>query len=123
MVRSKPKLVDQLEADPLTREANGEFLFTGAGGVLLALRRTKNLSLAEVGAALGVAASTVMRYEKNDTPLSDYAVSRFAEVYEVDAERLMLDCMTEVLPGMADSPLGHLLARVVDANLASAPPA
>jgi len=108
--------IQQLAADPQEREANGEFLFTGAGGVLLALRQRKNLSLAEVGAALGVAASTVMRYEKNDTPLSDYAVARFAEVYEVDAERLMLDCMTEVLPGMADTPFGQLVARVVEAN-------
>jgi len=113
-------MVDQLAADPQEREANGEFLFTGAGGVLLALRQRTTLSLADVGAALGVAASTVMRYEKNDTPLSDYAVGRFAEVYEVDPEQLMLDCMAQVLPGMADTPFGQLVSRVVEANRAAA---
>jgi DNA-binding XRE family transcriptional regulator len=113
MAKSTPKLVDQLAADPQEREARGEFLFEGAGDVILKLRLAKKLVLEDVAEKLGVARSTVMRYEKNDTPLSDYAVMRFAEVYEVNPEWLMLECMKLVLPGMIDSPFGKLMERVI----------
>lgn len=113
MVKSTAKLVDQLEADREARQARGEFLFEGAGEVLEALRTERGLSLAKVGEMLSVAPSTVMRYEKNQVPLSDYAVTRFAEVYEVDAEKLMIECMERVLPGMKESPFGKLLEKVI----------
>ncbi|MCU0702366.1 MAG: helix-turn-helix domain-containing protein [Fimbriiglobus sp.] len=116
MVKSTAKLIDQLEADREARQARGEFLFEGAGEVLAELREKRGWSLAKVGDALGVAASTVMRYEKNEMPLSDYAVTRFAEVYEVDAERLMIECMERVLPGMKDSAFGKLLEKVIESG-------
>lgn len=116
MAKSTAKYVDQLEAEPDTREARGEFLFEGAGGVLESIRTQRNWSLAKVADLLGVAASTVMRYEQNKVPLSDYAVGRFAEVYELDAEQLMLDCMKKVLPGMGDSPFGKLVERVINSG-------
>lgn len=116
MAKTTAKVVDQLEATRRVRRARGEFLFNGAGEVLEALRTERGWALAKVGGMLGVAASTVMRYEKNRVPLSDYAVTRFAEVYGVDADRLMLDCMKKVLPGMKESPFGKMLEEVINSR-------
>ena len=78
---------------PQQREANGEFLFEGAGGIIGDLRKKAGMSLEEVANRLQLAKTTVMRYEKDEVPLSDYAVARFAEVFNVDAEALMLEWM------------------------------
>jgi transcriptional regulator with XRE-family HTH domain len=113
MAKLTAKVVDQLEATRKVRRARGEFLFDGAGQVLLRLRRDKKWSLAKVAEKLGVARSTVMRYEKDRVPLSDYAVARFAEAYEMDPERLMILCVEAVLPGMIETPFGKLLEKVI----------
>ena len=55
-------------------------------------------------------------FSANDVPLSDYAVARFSEIYNADAETVMLECMKKVLPGMQDSPFGKLLERFIPAN-------
>jgi transcriptional regulator with XRE-family HTH domain len=113
MPTSTRRLVDQLAATPEEREANGEFLFEGAGSILVELRKKLGLSLEDVASRLALAKTTVMRYEKDEVPLSDYAVQRFAEVYNVDAEQLMYDCLLKVLPSMKDSPFGKLLLDLI----------
>ena len=113
---STKRLVDQLAATPEERELHGEFLFEGAREILEALRKKLSLSLVDVAKLLDIAPSTVLRYEKNEVPLSDYAVARFSEIYNADAETVMLECMKKVLPGMQDSPFGKLLERFIPAN-------
>ena len=113
---STRRLVDQLAATPEERELHGEFLFEGAGEILETLRKKMAMSLAEAAKRLDIAPSTVLRYEKNEVPLSDYAVARFSEIYNADAETVMLECMKKVLPGMLDSPFGKILERFLPSN-------
>ncbi len=110
---STRRLIDQMAATPEERELNGEFLFEGAGEIVATIRKKLGLSLADVAGRLQLAKTTVMRYENNEVPLSDYAVGRFAEIYNVPAEELMLECMKKVLPAMQDSPFGKLLNKLV----------
>jgi len=114
MPTSTRRLIDQLAATPEEREANGEFLFEGAGSLIADLRKKLGLSLEDVASRLNLAKTTVMRYEKDEVPLPDYAVMRFAEVYNVNAEKLMYDCLVKVLPSMKDSPFGKLLSDLIE---------
>jgi transcriptional regulator with XRE-family HTH domain len=113
MPQSTRRLVDQLAATSEEREANGEFLFEGAGCILSELRKQRGWTLDDVATRLNLTKSTVLQYEKDEVPLSDYAVARFAEVYEVDPEKLMYDCLAKVLPEMQDSPFGQLLHKII----------
>ena len=112
--KKPPKLVDQLAATKKEREARGEFLFSGAGSVIKAHRQARNLTLEAVATRLDVNRSTIFRYEQDKTPLSDYAVTRFAEVFELEPEALMMECVQKIMPDLADTSFGQLLKRVVD---------
>ncbi|MGL6073367.1 MAG: helix-turn-helix domain-containing protein [Fimbriiglobus sp.] len=110
------RTVDQLAATDDEREARGEFLFEGAGEILKKHRIDRSITLEEVAQKLGINRSTVFRYEDNKTPLSDYAVTRFAVALGMDPQVLMLECLKKVMPGMAETTFGQLLQKVVENN-------
>jgi transcriptional regulator with XRE-family HTH domain len=113
MAISTRRLIDQMAATSEERESNGEFLFNGAGEIIAKQRKALGLSLEDVAQRMHLNKSTILRYEKNEVPLSDYAVGRFAEIFDVDAEALMRECLKKVLPGMQESPLSKLLDQIV----------
>lgn len=78
---------------PIPRD---EHLLRRVGGRLQAARNAKGLSQAEVAERVGIATTTLSRYETGDRPIGLSALSRLATALDVEIDALVADVQSDL---------------------------